>query len=244
MVVIVVLVLFAGVEGKTTQEFLRQTFIGRSGTNQTRAEVGVQQDRSFVARLVVVDPSVQSIMDPTMAPMPQGPEPLVGLRDVDLKQLVAIDTTSLIDMTGMYQDDAVDAINAAGLKVQKITYDYSDKVPAGCVVRQEPQAGTFVRAQTGVKLVIAQTKIAIQSFPIDRGIGGEVTSRGQLIVHRLFDVELMNSIQNIPIFAIANRGSRHTTVEARAQSIAENLLMAWDSWRKAVIWKRLPIPGS
>jgi hypothetical protein len=227
MVVIVVLVLFAGVEGKTTQEFLRQTFIGRSGTNQTRAEVGVQQDRSFVARLVVLDPSVQSIMDPTMAPMPQGPEPLVGLRDVDLKQLVAIDTTSLIDMTGMYQDDAVDAINAAGLKVQKITYDYSDKVPAGCVVRQEPQAGTFVRAQTGVELVIAQTKIAIQSFPIDRGIGGEVTSRGQLIVHRLFDVELMNSIQNIPIFAIANRGSRHTTVEARAQSIAENLLMAW-----------------
>lgn len=226
MVVIFVLACLAGAEGKTTREFLQQTFVGRSGTNQMRTDFDAQ-DRSFVARLVVVDPSVRSLMDPVMAPIPQGPEPLVGLRDVDLKQLVAIDTTSLVDMTGMFEGDAVDAINAAGLKVEKITYDYSDTVPAGCVVRHEPQGGAFVRAQTGVKLVIAQTKIAIQSFPIDRGLGGEVTSRGQLIVHRLFDVELKNTIQHIPIFAIANRGSRHSTVEARAQSIAENLLMAW-----------------
>lgn len=226
MVVVVVLILFAGVEGKTTRDFLDQSLKERPGVNQTRTATGVQ-DRSFVARLVVVDPSVRSMVGPQMTPMPQGgPEPLVGLRDVDLKQLVAIDTTSLVDMTGMPEDDAIDAINAAGLNVEKITYDYSDTIPAGCVVRQEPQAG-FVTQQTGVELVVAQTKIAVQSFPIDRGIDGEVTSEGQLIVHRLYDVELRNSIQHIPIFAIANRGMRHATVKARAQSIAENLLMAW-----------------
>jgi hypothetical protein len=160
-------------------------------------------------------------------PMPQGPETRAGLRDVDLKQLVAIDTTSLIDVTGMPQSDAVDALNAAGLRVKQITYDYDDAVPAGCVSRQEPSPGTAVRAQTGVDLVIAQTKIAIQPFPLSRNIGGEVDSWGQLIVHRLFDVELEKPIQHVPIFAVANKGMRHATVEARAQSIAENLLMAW-----------------
>ena len=235
IIVIVILVVCTGVEGKTTQEFLRSTLGRTSGAevirnNQTRTKPFIQ-DRSYVGRLVVVNPNVNPNVDPIrnpeMALIPQGPGPLVGLQDVDLKQLVAIDTTSLIDFTGMPQADAVDAISAAGLRVERITYDYSDTVPAGCVARQEPRPGTFVRAQTGVKLVIAQTKIAIQSFPIQRSLDGEVTGRGQLIVHRLFDVELQNAIQNIPIFAIANKGSRHASVEGRAQSIAENLLMAW-----------------
>ena len=235
MVVIVVTVLLAGAEGKTTQSFLQPT-LGRAsearvlGTSQNKTDSFVP-DWSFVGRLVVVNPNVNPgvdpIRNPEMALIPQGPGPLVGLQDVDLKQLVAIDTTSLIDFTGMPQADAVDAISAAGLRVEQVTYDYSDIVPAGCVVRQEPRPGSFVRAQTGVKLVIAQTKIAIQSFPIQRSLDGEVTGHGQLIVHRLFDVELKNAIQNIPIFAIANKGSRHSSVESRAQSIAENLLMAW-----------------
>ncbi len=225
MVVIVILVLFTGVEGKTTQEFLQQTFVGRSVTNQTRTDISTQ-DRSFVARLVVVDPSVKSLMDPMMTPIPQGSEPLIGLRDVDLKQLIAIEQTSLENLTGMPQSEAKDAIHGAGLKVGKVTYDYSDTIPAGCVVRQEPQAG-FVNQRAEVDLVIAQTKLAIHRFPLERGIGGETESYGQLIVHRLFDVELKTPIQNIPIFAIADKGYRHNSKEARAQSIVENLLMAW-----------------
>ena len=235
IIVIVILVVCTGVEGKTTQEFLRSTLGRTSGAevirnNQTRTKPFIQ-DRSYIGRLVVVNPdvnpNVNSIRKPEMALIPQGPGPLVGLQDVDLKQLVAIDTTSLIDFTGMPQADAVDAISAAGLRVEMITFDYSDTVPAGCVARQEPQPGTFVRAQTGVELVIAQTKLAIQSFPIMRSLDGEVTGRGQLIVHRLFDVEFLNAVQNIPILAISNKGSRHASVEGRAQSIAENLLMAW-----------------
>ena len=219
MVVVLALATFAEAEGRTTQAFLKRALAGGRRARQARTTEAKTEtyavDPSFVARLVVVDP------------IPQGPEKAAGLRDVDLKQLVVIDTRALIDVTGMPQADAADAISAAGLRVEEITYDYSDTIPAGCVARQDPPAGTSVRAQTGVKLVIAQTKLALHSFPIERGIGGETEAYGQLIVHRLFDVELNKPIQNIPIFAIADKGLRHATVEARAQSVAENLLMAW-----------------
>jgi hypothetical protein len=142
-------------------------------------------------------------------------------------QLIDIERTSLENLTGMPQSEAKDAIEDANLKVGKVTYDYSDMVPAGCVIRQDPQAG-FVNKQNAVNLVVAQTKLAIHRFPLEWGIGGEVEGYGQLIVHRLFDAELKTPIQNIPIFAIADRGFRHSSVEARAQSIVENLVMAWE----------------
>ncbi len=163
-----------------------------------------------------------------ITPMDQGGQERRGqLREVDIRQLVAIDTKALIDVTEMVQSKAVDAITDAGLKVADITYDYSNTVPVGSVIRQEPQAGTLVEPNQAVKLVIAQTEIAIQPFPIQRDMTGRVEGMGQLVVHRLFDVELKQRLQHVPIFAIADEGLRHSSVQARAQSIAENLLMAW-----------------
>jgi hypothetical protein len=219
MVVLFVLALFAGAEGKTTQAFLQQALVGIPAGKEVRtsqAQIGSYRVTSpVVAQLVVVDP------------MPQGPKTRAGLREVDLKQLVVMDQWGMIDVTEMPQAYAEDAIRKAGLRINRITYDYSDDVPAGSVISQDPQPDTLVTTYDDVNLVIAQTKLAIHRFPIERGIGGDAESYGQLIVHRLFDVELKTPIQNIPIFAIADKGFRHASVEARAQSIAENLLMAW-----------------
>ena len=130
MIIVCTLAIFASVECIATQMFLSQCLVGVTDTN----EVGTNQTKSDQ--------------------IPQGQKNRADLRDVDLKQLVVIDTTSLIDVTGMPQGDAVDAITAAGLRVEEITYDYGDTVPAGSVVRQYPSAGTRVKSQTGVKLVV------------------------------------------------------------------------------------------
>ena len=219
MVVVFVLTFIAGAEAKTTEAFLRRALkegggAGRAVTGQARTS-SLEQRSPFVAQLVVVDP------------MPGGPQTRAGLKEVDLKQLVVIDQWGMIDVQNMPQAYAEDAIEGAGLRVNNITYDYSDEIPAGSVIRQDPLPNTLVTTNDDVDLVIAQTKLAIHRFPIERGIGGEAESYGQLIVHRLFDVELKTPVQNIPIFAIADKGFRHASVEARAQSIAENLLMAW-----------------
>jgi len=83
----------------------------------------------------------------------------VGQRDVVLKELVEIDKTKLIDMIniiGMPQSTALDALTQAGLKsVPNVIHDYSSDVPAGYVIRQEPKPGTKMGRNDGVNLVVA-----------------------------------------------------------------------------------------
>ena len=219
MVVILVLALVAGVQAKTTQAFLQQALMGVSAENEARTS---RPRADLIERSKPRMPNVVVIEN-----WPEGTKPRANLVDVDLKQLIAVDQWGMIDVQNMPQSYAEDAIRDAGLRVNNVTYDYSDDVPAGSVIRQDPPPNTLVTINDDVDLVIAQTKLAIQRFPLERGIGGEAERYGQLIVNRLFDVELKTPIQNIPIFAIADKGFRHATVEARAQSIAENLLMAW-----------------
>ena len=131
MVVVVALATFADAECMATQAFLQQALVEvpeakEAETSQTKTD-----------------------------PIPEGPEKPTSLKDIDIKQLVAVDTTALVDVTNMTQSDAVDVITAAGLKVAEISYDYSDAVPAGSVMRQEPPAGMPVEANSEVKLVIA-----------------------------------------------------------------------------------------
>jgi len=219
MVVIAVLVLFNGTEGKTTQAFLQQALKGAPGEKKVEARqatTNLYLSPAGVSQLVVIEQ------------MPQGPrQTRAGLREVDLKQLIVIDQWQMIDVQDTPQAYAEDAIRKAGLKVNNVTYDYSDEVAAGSVIRQDPPPDALVTTNDDVNLVVAQTKLAIHRFPLEWGIGGEAESYGQLIVHRLFDVELKTPIQNIPLFAIADKGYRHNSREARAQSIVENLLMAW-----------------
>ena len=219
MVVLLVLAFIVGAEAKTTQAFLQQTLVGVSAEKEARTS------RAKASLVRLSKPRMPNVV--VIENWPEGKKPRANLVDVDLKQLIAVDQWGMIDVQNMPQSYAEDAIEEAGLRINNITYDYSDEIPAGSVIRQDPPPATLVAANDEVDLVIAQTKLAIQRFPIERGIGGEAERYGQLIVHRLFDVELKTPIQNIPIFAIADKGYRHATVEARAQSIAENLLMAW-----------------
>lgn len=231
MVVVFALTTFVAAGEMTTRTFLHQVITGGLAVEETgateinpeetqndQAEAEVDKTKpSNVRQFVVVDPTAQKAA-------PAG----TGLKEVILKELVAIDKTKLVDVTGMAQSDAEDAINKAGLRVKQITFDYSDTIPAGCVIKQEPESGELDKGSS-VNLIVAQTEIAIQPFPIRiEEISGEVKNWGQLIVHRPFDVELRERIQNVPLFVIAYKGQHHVSIEARAQSVAENLSVAWD----------------
>jgi len=159
------------------------------------------------------------------------------LKPMLLKQLVDVEPIELMRVIGIPQSDAVDAITAAGLKVAPITYDYSDTIPAGNVMSQEPRAGATLSVNEEVKLVIAQTKIAIQPFelpgPTRMELNIEEMPAGQLIVHRPFDVQLRTGVQNVPLFFVGYHGMHHIKgqhnldmVEARAKCIAERLSAA------------------
>ncbi|MFC1633830.1 PASTA domain-containing protein [Planctomycetota bacterium] len=229
-VLVLVLTMFASASDMTTRTFLHQVIAGGLAVEETGAteinaeetqddqtEAVTETNPSNDRQYVVVDPTAQE-----KAPVGK------GLKAVELKELIDIDKTKLVDVTGMAQSDAVDVINKAGLKVKQITFDYSDTIPAGCIIKQDPESGEFDKGSS-VTLVVAQTEIAIQPYPIQiEEISGDVQKWGQLIVHRPFDIELRERIQNVPLFVIAHEGWHHVTIEARAQSIAENLSVAWD----------------
>jgi hypothetical protein len=59
------------------------------------------------------------------------------------------------DVVGMAQAEAESAIVSAGLVVGAISYDYSDTVPEGYVISQDPAAGTQVSNGSTVDIVIS-----------------------------------------------------------------------------------------
>ncbi len=60
------------------------------------------------------------------------------------------------DVTGLTQADASARLGQAGLKVGDVTQQYSDTVPSGQVISQNPAAGQTVDAGAQVSLVISQ----------------------------------------------------------------------------------------
>jgi len=60
------------------------------------------------------------------------------------------------NVVGMTQADAEDAIEEAGLTVGTVTQEFSDTVPEGQVVSQDPTAGTKVAPETAVNLEVSQ----------------------------------------------------------------------------------------
>jgi len=63
------------------------------------------------------------------------------------------------DVVGMTEADANSAIAAAGLIVGAITYQYSDTVPVGCVISQNPIGGTPALVGSSVDLVVSAVVI-------------------------------------------------------------------------------------
>jgi RHS repeat-associated protein len=69
--------------------------------------------------------------------------------------VTAPETIQVPDVVGLSQADAGAAINAAGLIVGTTTQQYSDTVPAGLVISQNPAAGTSVEGGSQVDLVVS-----------------------------------------------------------------------------------------
>ena len=62
---------------------------------------------------------------------------------------------SMIDVEGMPEAEAKEAILDEGLLVGSVGRAHSDTVPAGCVISQKPAAGKKVKPETKINLVIS-----------------------------------------------------------------------------------------
>ncbi|OHB76819.1 MAG: hypothetical protein A2Z25_04045 [Planctomycetes bacterium RBG_16_55_9] len=233
MIVVLALVMCAEVQAVTTRIFLDRALVKAPGT-----EVAKATDAKFgIDRWELKLPNMQRSEIPERAPQPEKIS-FLGSGDGNITPPVHI--VSLIDVTGMYESDAINALEKLGLKPSRPIYMSSFNVPKGRVIKQEPEPGTQLRANSPVNLVIARTRIAIQPYVLETDpVSGEPTRWGQMIVHRPFDIELENLVQNVPMFVIVSRGSHHPPaqenydeefdlVEVRAKCIAQRLEVAWD----------------
>jgi hypothetical protein len=147
------------------------------------------------------------------------------------------------------------AINNVGLMpITKMTVDRRHQ--PGIVTSQTPGAGTQVAAGTQVILNVAATEIAVQPGTTVDEATGRSRIWGQVIVHRAFTLGLKAQVQRVPLLAVAFQGRDYAPrdtldplhfAEARADTIAERLTLAWTlldnggtlvvSTDKASIWR-------
>jgi hypothetical protein len=108
--------------------------------------------------------------------------------------------------------------------------------------------------------ILAEPHIAIQPYgAVIDDVTGETKTYGQLIVHRAFDVQLEDTIKQVPIFSIQypglhfkeGMGNMPNHAEARAKCIAERLAAAWsllDHGGELIIshddWEEWHLPGA
>jgi len=237
--VALVLATFAGVDAKATSGVVEQVFAANIGT-------GAPEVPDVAGDKAETDEPKSAKTEADKSELPNAQELVQAIVDrlasagrQQTTDPVKREIVALIDLTGMPQSKLKDAFADLGLKTQpQKKYEYSDTVPAGCVISHEPVAGTSVEADSVVTVVIAQKKIAIEPFKFQLDVAGQAMS-GQRIVHRPFDVQLGplgdHRVRQVPMFSIASDGEHsdladtdYDLLEARAISIAKNLLMAWD----------------
>ena len=80
-------------------------------------------------------------------------ENIFAASGIGLAELISFEIVS--DVVGMTQSAAVSAITSAGLAVGTVTHDYSDTIPAGSVISQNPAGGVSVPFGSAVDLVIS-----------------------------------------------------------------------------------------
>ena len=66
--------------------------------------------------------------------------------------------TSMVNVVGKAEDEAVSAITGAGFASPVIDYDYSDKVEQGYVISQSPAANASVKSGDTIKIVVSRGK--------------------------------------------------------------------------------------
>ena len=80
-------------------------------------------------------------------------ENIFAASGIGLAELISFEIVP--DVVGMTQSAAVSAITSAGLAVGTVTHDYSDTIPAGSVISQNPAGGVSVPFGSAVDLVIS-----------------------------------------------------------------------------------------
>ncbi len=100
---------------------------------------------------------------------PVGGEKVSAGTEVDLAVSLGSETVTVPDVTGMSLDDAKDEITDAGLMVGEVTYDYSETVPEGHVISQEPAGGETVSPGSAVDLVVSLGEPWLLDSPYDFG---------------------------------------------------------------------------
>ena len=77
-------------------------------------------------------------------------------RDVEVLRSAGPPLLSVPDLTGMTQDRAASALTDANLPLGTVTTDYSDTVPSGIVISQQPAKMAMVARNTGVNFVVSR----------------------------------------------------------------------------------------
>jgi serine/threonine-protein kinase len=94
-----------------------------------------------------------------------GADPKTGTRlkpgaTITLVQSQGREPIDVVDWTGQNADAAVAALTKAGLKVDATKQDYSDTVPKGSVISQDPSSGTLFRGDL-VTLVVSKGPVMV-----------------------------------------------------------------------------------
>lgn len=69
------------------------------------------------------------------------------------------------DVTGMYEDEAGQALAAAGLKYEVLDYKYDKEMVEGGVIEQKPKPGAFVKDGRKIYLTLNSGKIPMKAVP-------------------------------------------------------------------------------
>ena len=69
------------------------------------------------------------------------------------------------DLTGMYEKEAGEALNAVGLKYEVLDYKYDKMMVEGGVIEQKPKPGSYVKDGRKIYLTLNSGKIPMRAVP-------------------------------------------------------------------------------
>lgn len=69
------------------------------------------------------------------------------------------------DLTGMYEKEAGEALNAVGLKYEVLDYKYDKMMVEGGVIEQKPKPGAYVKDGRKIYLTLNSGKIPMRAVP-------------------------------------------------------------------------------
>ncbi|WP_062077271.1 Stk1 family PASTA domain-containing Ser/Thr kinase [Demequina globuliformis] len=148
-------------EGESVAPDTEITLYVSSGEVELPDLVGMQEDeaRSTLTELGLI-PSIRDVEDDsadegTVVDQSPGAGTVDQGSTVELEVAVAPSTVSVPDVTGRSQSEAERELGTLGLQITYGASQYSDSIPQGAVISQNPNPGTEVAPDTTVTLVLS-----------------------------------------------------------------------------------------